>query len=319
MIITILLTTYNQKEYLYEAIDSVLMQTYERIQLIIADDGTKEFETEVVEKYINEKKKDNIIDFIILHSASNRGTVKNMNHARQYIKGDLVVPLAGDDAFYSKYSIEKYADAVTRYGNKCVLVSQVKHFDNKMQYEMFDLITKKQIEAINTDDTHELYGKVCKDCFIPAVGSAYPSEILNRMGPYDEGCVLVEDWLFYLKAIRKGIDFKYIDFVSVKHRDGGVSHNKKRKKDEMRDQYHKDLQYIIKNEILRNYTYAPEKERKSIYHYAHDKIVINEFRLHFMELNFEQKLKWIWKNLDLPMVILRGIQRKIYTKVVKGQ
>ena len=41
--VAILLSTYNGEKYLREQIDSILAQTYDNFELIVRDDGWKEF------------------------------------------------------------------------------------------------------------------------------------------------------------------------------------------------------------------------------------------------------------------------------------
>ena len=98
-VITVILLSYNTGEMLYDAIDSVLMQDYPFIELIVADDGSEIFPRERIEKYIQERKRNNIIDCTIIHRKRNVGTVKNINRALKISKGEYIRILGGDDAY----------------------------------------------------------------------------------------------------------------------------------------------------------------------------------------------------------------------------
>ena len=54
------IAAYNNYRYLKEAVDSVLKQDYARIELIISNDGSKDFDEEEITEYINRKKGSNI-------------------------------------------------------------------------------------------------------------------------------------------------------------------------------------------------------------------------------------------------------------------
>ena len=54
---TIIITNYNNSKYLKNAINSVLNQKYNNIELIITDDNSTEFNLENIKKYIEKKKK----------------------------------------------------------------------------------------------------------------------------------------------------------------------------------------------------------------------------------------------------------------------
>ena len=43
--------SYNNYEYIFEAIDSVLNQTYPAIELIVSNDGSPDFKLDEVKKY----------------------------------------------------------------------------------------------------------------------------------------------------------------------------------------------------------------------------------------------------------------------------
>ena len=85
--ISIILLSYNSGDYLYEAIDSILKQDYPLIELIVSDDGSKNFEEEKLRKYIDDNARDNIT-YSIIHRKKNIGTVKNINNALAVSKGE---------------------------------------------------------------------------------------------------------------------------------------------------------------------------------------------------------------------------------------
>lgn len=307
---TVLLATYRQQEYIYSALDSVLMQDYGDIQLIVADDGSEYFSVEETEQYIDAHNRGNITDRVILKNEKNMGTVRNLNRARKHIRGDYVVPLSGDDLFYDEKVLTNYRKAFHGNSETDLVISQVLHYDKEMKNIMFRCVNDEQIALLREGNNRKLYGKVCTECFIPAIGSAYTADILERMGEYDEKYYLVEDWPFFLKLLRNGAKFCYSDFVSAKHRDGGVSHDKKTKAEERADRYHQDLIAIIRNEILPHYKFAEESLQREVYHYASDRVVISEFRSEFRKMKMVERVRWLVKNWNLSAVVGRGLVRK---------
>lgn len=310
--VTVLLATYNQEQYIYQAIDSILMQDYGNIQLIIADDCSNYFDVEVISRYVAQRKKENIIEVQVVKSKTNVGTVRNLNNARKYILGRYLVLLAGDDMFYNNKTLTNYVEAFAKQQEDVgILISQVFHYDSKMEKIMYPCVTEEQKSIINCGDNSKLYGYLCMDCFLPAIGSAYDMQIVGKYGDFDERYYLVEDWPYYLKLIRNGVGVRYEEFISAKHRDGGVSHNKKDRVSQRNDRYHRDLIAIMQNEILENYHFAPEKLRHKIYVNANDRVVISDFRKNFSNMGIKQKIKWILKHYYLPGIIVRGIGRRL--------
>lgn len=62
---SIIILSYNNYSFLQTCIDSVLMQAYKRIELIVVDDKSQEFDIKSVDSYISESKDSNLIYFII--------------------------------------------------------------------------------------------------------------------------------------------------------------------------------------------------------------------------------------------------------------
>ena len=307
--VTIILVTYNQEKYIYESIDSILMQDYENIQLIITDDASDYFDVDVVRSYVTDKKCKNLTDLVVLKNEKNLGTVKNLNRARKYLKGKYMMLLAGDDLLYDNKVLSNYAKYFSN--DIDMIVSQVLHYDENMEQVMFRCLNDEQIELLKTGDNRSIYGKVCTECFIPAMGIMCSTEFLKKMGDYDERYYLIEDWPFLLKAFRENVRMMYADFVAAKHRDGGVSHNKKTRKEERGDRFHQDLINIIRDEVFPNYQYAEESMQKDVYNYANDRIVLSEYRSRFWKMTIIEKITWICKNKNLPAVFFRGCKRRI--------
>ena len=54
--VVVLMSTYNGEKYIEEQLDSIISQTYNNIEILIRDDGSKDSTVEIVQKYINSNK-----------------------------------------------------------------------------------------------------------------------------------------------------------------------------------------------------------------------------------------------------------------------
>ena len=95
MRISVYITSYNQKNYLIEAIDSLLNQTLRPFQIIIADDCSTDGSQEVISGYTSHYP-----DLITpIYHAQNQGVSQTRIDALQAVTGDYVSRVDGDDRF----------------------------------------------------------------------------------------------------------------------------------------------------------------------------------------------------------------------------
>lgn len=143
-ILTVVLPTYNRKEYLKQAYESLKNQTLKTFDLIIIDnassDGTKE--------YLEEIEKENVkcISKQIIINEINVGSVKSGKIAISKVRTDWLTILCDDDYFDEDY-IEVMIDAIKK-TEKNIILSGFRNVDdnrkviNQIKYE-------KQILDVN--------------------------------------------------------------------------------------------------------------------------------------------------------------------------
>lgn len=93
---SIVLNNYNYRQYLAEAIDSVLLQRYRDYELIIVDDGSTDGSQDVMASYAS------LPNVRIIHKA-NGGQLSAFNAAAEHVQGELVFFLDSDDRYAPEY------------------------------------------------------------------------------------------------------------------------------------------------------------------------------------------------------------------------
>jgi glycosyltransferase involved in cell wall biosynthesis len=89
-LVSVVIPTYNQASYLGEAIESVLTQTYQRIELIVVDDGSTDGTPEVIAGYAGR---------MTAIRQENHGAAHALNVGLQAARGDFICWLSSDDAY----------------------------------------------------------------------------------------------------------------------------------------------------------------------------------------------------------------------------
>ena len=102
--VTVVITCYNYVEYVGEAIQSVLSQTYDNIDLLVIDDGSTDDSLDIINKYQSH-------DRVRIISRANKGIVYTRNEALRQVKSDFICFLDADDYFDESYVSDMVAVA----------------------------------------------------------------------------------------------------------------------------------------------------------------------------------------------------------------
>ena len=90
-LVSIIINNYNYGKYVENAIHSALVQTYDRVETIVVDDGSTDHSREIVSKY---KEKVKII------YKENGGQASACNTGFRHCNGDIIFFLDADDFYY---------------------------------------------------------------------------------------------------------------------------------------------------------------------------------------------------------------------------
>lgn len=214
MDIAVVIITYNQREYVGEAIDSALKQTHEPKQVIVADDGSDDGTPEMIEEYAV-KYPDTV--FPVLNK-ENRGIPANFNSGLREVSADAVTFLAGDDRFRTG-KLEHEADVIT--SNPEVDVA----------YSNFAYVNASGTVMRRWTDSPPPTG----DVLLPCLERDWPDgavfrnpmvswDLLERVGFFDESLLLFEDWDMKIRLSAQ-TKVGYCDKVLTEYRqtDEGIS------------------------------------------------------------------------------------------------
>lgn len=90
--ISVLMGVYNCAQYVAEAIESVLAQTFSDFELIVCDDGSSDNTAAVAEQYAAADSR-----IVFLRNDRNYGLAHTLNHCLSVARGEYLVRMDGDD------------------------------------------------------------------------------------------------------------------------------------------------------------------------------------------------------------------------------
>ena len=254
---------YNQMQYIEECLKSVFSQDYKNIDIILADDCSPVFDEKKI-KEIEKKYNKQKFGFEIVRNKTNLGTVKNVNNSLSHIKeGEYLLIFAADDRLHDKQVISNFVNSFNKHKTN-VITSQSICYDEKLENPLNLFVDYKLAKKINSFSTKELYYEMCKNVIFCMGATAFKLDIIKKYDLFDESYKYVEDWPAYLKILRNDEKITFDNFVSLDHRDGGISHNNKGKVPKHVIEYYKDMKRIYKKEIIKNLNRLSFRKRISL-------------------------------------------------------
>ena len=178
--ISVIIPTFNRKSFLFNAIDSVLTQTYQNIELIIIDDGSSDKTIDQLKEYKSKIK---------VHRQINKGISAARNKGLKISKNDWVAFLDSDD----RWEPEK-------------LEKQVNYLKQNPKHKFChtDEIWIKNTVRVNPRNKHKKYGGYifdkCLDiCCISPSSVLIHKSIFKKIGLFDENLPVCEDYDLWLR------------------------------------------------------------------------------------------------------------------------
>ncbi len=104
--VTIIMPCYNAGKYLAEAIQSILIQSYENIELLLMDDGSTDNSIEIMQQFSESDRRISIIK-----NENNIGLIRTLNKGLEIASGEYIARMDSDD-ISEKHRIQILVDAL---------------------------------------------------------------------------------------------------------------------------------------------------------------------------------------------------------------
>jgi glycosyltransferase involved in cell wall biosynthesis len=110
-LVSVIVPAYNAENFITETLDSALAQTYENIEVIVVDDGSRDLTAAIVK---NAARRDRRVKLL---RQQNLGVAAARNLAIERASGEYIAPLDADDVWYPE-KVEKQVQALEAGGPK---------------------------------------------------------------------------------------------------------------------------------------------------------------------------------------------------------
>jgi glycosyltransferase involved in cell wall biosynthesis len=179
-LVSVIIPVYNSHQFLQEAIDSVLNQTFKDYEVIVVNDGSTNGETL---NFLN-----NLPPSISVIHKENGGLASARNYGIRHSKGEIILTLDSDDKFASTF-LNEAVEILSEKNEVGVVSSYVKEFGDSSKtwrttaFDDFSFLTENRIVSCCA---------FRKKCWVEVNG--YDEQM--RSG--------YEDWEFWIRVTQKG-------------------------------------------------------------------------------------------------------------------
>ena len=199
-LVSVIIPLFNQKQYVGEAIDSVLNQTYPNIEIIVVNDGSTDNPSEVLEKY----KKD-----IIIINQENKGLAAARNTGIKNCSGKYIQFLDADDFLHEdKIKLQLEFSEIQ---DNIVSYCEIAQYDSDSQH----------MGLMYRGNVKDLFSHLYNVWFIypsPIHSLLIKKETLVNHGLFDEELKAWEDRHLLTRFAATGVNFRYFPFIGGVYR-----------------------------------------------------------------------------------------------------
>jgi glycosyltransferase involved in cell wall biosynthesis len=204
--VTFMLLTYNQEDYVHEALNGAFSQTYQPLEIIVSDDYSTDNTYKIIEDVVAKYTGPHHI--ILNRNNENLGIGGHVNKVMELAKGEFVVASAGDDISHSN-RVDLIVNAFLSSEERVFSVwSAARYIDS-------DGIA---VHKIFPGNSHSYTDKSIVRNLDPLIGAthAWRREVFDVFGPLMDD-VVFEDNAISFRSYLLG-DIKYIDKELVDYR-----------------------------------------------------------------------------------------------------
>ena len=227
-LISVIIPAYNHEKYIEECIRSIMAQTYQNIELLVIDDGSKDGTFEILKALKPECEKRFVR--VVFETQENQGTRVTLNRLIDLAQGQYIYMIASDDMAKPQaietlhLFLSQNPDYVLAVGDNEIINGKSERIywgenravlpENKALYKTFG-----DELHLNAPDNKladfGAYANLLKGNHVPN-GYLYLRQAMIDAGKYDES-VFLEDWYMHLQLSKIG-KYKYIPDILFSYR-----------------------------------------------------------------------------------------------------
>lgn len=205
-LVTIGVASYNNATYLKETLDSIRLQSYHNIELIIVDDASTDGSIDIILSWLDEYPE---VNAKLIRYSTNMGVCRVCNEIVTNANGEFISIIGSDDTYCSDKLAVQVPLLINSSQEVGVITSAIEFMDENGR-------TIPQPDDFAFPHPENVFLILLNSCIIAAMSVLVRRSCFDEVGLYDESLPF-EDWDMWLRLSKK-YKFLYSPHVSARYR-----------------------------------------------------------------------------------------------------
>ena len=205
--VSVIVPTYNRQDLVVETVNSILEQTYEKVQVVVINDGSEDDTASVLDGL---RSRD---DRVVPVEQVNSGQVRARNHGLQVATGEYIAFLDSDDTWAPTKLEKQLRKFVGKVGMVYCGIIEVDGDGNQIR----EILCEPGIRG-------DIYDRLLVKNRMTGGTVIVKHSVLDEVGNFDESLSAAENWDLWIRiAERYEIDFVNEPLVNYRVHIGNMS------------------------------------------------------------------------------------------------
>lgn len=209
-LVSVVVITYNSESFISETLNSVKLQTYNNIELIISDDHSTDGTVSYIKSWMKEKS-DCFVRVELVETPTNTGVAPNINRGIKKATGEWIKVLSGDDKLLPN-SIQDYIEFTSKHP-RCNICFGKLHFygEDEIQVNKAKAQYEECYYTYIKSEFPRQWRKIQESLFVPGPGLFYKKDLWSKVGGFDERFPFADEYPFTYNVLESGERIYFLD------------------------------------------------------------------------------------------------------------